>query len=111
MNSEIIIKGTLLQPLLEDSSPYQQKTMPLELFCDSYVSRLHFMFFLTSMIFDIIINRNLLQSLLKDSSASTKRYDSGTILGELCFPATPYIFINVNEFWYYYLWNLIATAS
>ena len=31
-NSDIIIKGTLLQPLLKDSSPYQPKGMPLELF-------------------------------------------------------------------------------
>ena len=68
MNSGIIIYGTLLRPLLKDSSPYPPKGMPLELFWDRYVSQLHLRFFLTSMNSDIIINGTLLRPLLKDSS-------------------------------------------
>ena len=67
-DSAIFINGTLLRLLLKDSSHYQTKGMLLELFQDSYVSRLHLKFFLTSMNSDVIINGTLLRSLLKDSS-------------------------------------------
>ena len=49
-------------------SPYEPKEMSLELFQDSYVSRLRLLFFLTSMNSDIIINGTLLRPLLKNSS-------------------------------------------